>query len=123
MKFIKNISISILYIIVSILLLTFITTILSYFNIISDKTLSIFKMAILIISMFIGGDYLGKRSDKKGWLEGLKLSLIFIILLIIFNFLAFKDSLSIKSILYYIIIIISSIFGSMVGISMKKNNQ
>ena len=120
-KYLKNISISILYIIVSILILTFITTLFSYFNIIGEKTISIFKITIPIISLFIGGFYIGKRSIKKGWFEGLKLGLIFIILLIIFEFFALDISFKGKNIIYYLIIIISSIFGSMIGISNKKN--
>lgn len=121
MKYLKNVSISILYIIISILILTFITTLFSYFNIIGEKTVSIFKIIVPIISLFIGGFYIGKRSTKKGWFEGLKLGLIFIILLIIFEFLALDISFKGRNILYYIIIIISSMFGSMIGISMKKN--
>ena len=122
MKYIKNIGISILYIIGSILLLTFIMTILSYFNIIGDKFTSFFKIMVPVISLFIGGIKLGEKSNKKGWLEGLKLGLIFIILLIIFEFLALDNSFKVKNIIFYIIIIISSIFGSMVGISIKKTD-
>ncbi len=121
MKYLKNISISLLYIIVSILVLTFITTLFSYFNIIGEKTISIFKIIIPIISLFIGGFNIGKHSIKKGWFEGFKLSSIFIILLIIFEFTALDISFKSKNLIYYLIIIISSIFGSMIGISMKKS--
>lgn len=120
MNFIKNVSLSILYITLSLLVLTFILTIFSYFNIISDKTVSIFKIIIPIISLFIGGFFIGKKSLKKGWLEGLKLSLIFLLILIIFEYLALGQSFNIKNLLYYLIISISSIFGSMIGISKKK---
>lgn len=122
MKYIKNIGISVLYIIASLLIFTFIMTFLSYFNITSDKTTSFFKIMIPIASLFTGGMYLGKRSNKKGWLEGFKLGLIFIILLIIFEFLALDISFEFKNILYYIIIVASSILGSMVGISIKKTD-
>lgn len=121
MKFIKNISISILYIVLTMLILTFILTLFSYFNIINDKIISIFKIIIPIISLFVGGFLLGKKSIKKGWLEGLKLSLIFLIILIIFEYLALSQSFEFKNILFYLILSISSIFGSMIGIS--KNNK
>lgn len=120
MNFIKNVSISILYIVVSLLILTFILTLFSYFNIIGDKTVSIFKIIIPIISLFIGGFFIGKKSLRKGWLEGLKLSLIFLVFLVIFEYLALNQSFDIKNILYYLILSISSIFGSMIGISKKK---
>jgi len=122
MKYIKNIGISTLYIIASLLIFTFIMTFFSYFNIIGDKFVSFLKIMIPITSLFIGGMYIGRRSNKKGWFEGLKLSLIFIILLIIFEFLALNISFEAKNILYYIIIAISSILGSMVGISIKKTD-
>ena len=123
MKFIKNSLFSILFIIISLIILTFLLTLFSYFNIINDKTVSIFKIIIPIISLLIGGYNIGKNSNKKGWLEGLKLSIIFIILLIIFNLIFFKQGINIKNILYYMIMTISTIFGSMIGISMKKNDK
>ncbi|MBP3461508.1 MAG: TIGR04086 family membrane protein [Bacilli bacterium] len=117
MNYIKNVSFSILYIIGFILILTFILTLFSYFNIFSDKLVSIFKILIPIISLFIGGYYLGKRSNKKGWLEGLKLGFIFLVLLIIFEFLALDIDFKIKNIIYYLIIISSTSFGSIIGIN------
>lgn len=117
MNYIKNVSFSILYIVGFILILTFILTLFSYFNIFSDKLVSIFKILIPIISLFIGGYYLGKRSNKKGWLEGLKLGFIFLVLLIIFEFLALDIDFKIKNIIYYLIIISSTSFGSIIGIN------
>lgn len=120
MKYIKNLGLSFIYIIVSMLLITFIITFLNYFNIISDNIISIFKILIPIISLFIGGVYIGKKSNKKGYLEGIKLGLFFSIFLIIFNFLAFDDSFKLKYLLFYLIIIISGMFGSMIGINKSK---
>ena len=120
MKYLKKLGFSFLYIIGTILISTFIITLLNYFNIISDKVISIFKILIPILSLFIGGFYIGKRSNNKGYLEGLKLGLIFSIFLLIFNFLAFSNSFKLKYLLFYIIIITSSILGSMIGINRKK---
>lgn len=120
MKYLKKLAFSFIYIIATLLILTFITTILSYFNIINDKITSIIKIIIPISSLFIGGFYIGKNSLKKGFIEGLKLSLIFSILLIIFNYLAFDYSFKLKYILFYLILCVSSVFGSMIGINKKK---
>ena len=120
MKYLKKLGFSFLYIIGSILVITFIITLLNYFNIISDKVISIFKILIPIISLFIGGFYLGKRSNSKGYLEGLKLGTLFSIFLLIFNFLALNNSFKLKYLLFYLIIIISSILGSMIGINKRK---
>ena len=120
MKYLKHLGMSFIYIIGSILIITFFTTIFSYFNILSDKVTSIIKIIIPIISMMLGGFYIGKRSSKRGFLEGLKLGGIFSILLIIFNYLALNNSFKFKYMLFYIILIISSILGSMIGINKKK---
>ena len=120
MKYLKNLGISFLYIISTILIFTFIVTLLSYFNLMNDKIVSIFKIIIPVIGMLIGGFYIGKKSNRKGFIEGLKLSLIFIIILTIFNYLAFDYSFKFKYLLFYIILIVSSILGSMIGINRKK---
>lgn len=119
MKYLKKLGFSFLYTIGTILVLTFIITLLNYFNLISDKSISIFKILIPIISLLIGGFYIGKKSNKKGFMEGLKLGIIFCIILIIFNYLAFDYSFKFKYLLFYIILIISSILGSMIGINRK----
>lgn len=121
MKYLKNLGMSFLYIIIPILILTFLITILSYFNIINDKIVSIFKILIPIISVLIGSIYMGKHSKKKGFLEGLKLGIIFSLFLVILNILVFNNFFKLKYLLFYIIIIITSILGSMIGINRKKS--
>lgn len=123
MKYLKKSGISMLYIIGSLLIITFIITIFNYFNIINNKAISIFKILIPVISLFIGGFYAGKNSSNKGYLEGLKLGMVFSIFLLIFNFLALDNSFKFKYLLFYLIIIISSILGSMIGININKKNQ
>lgn len=122
MRYLKNLGFSFLYIISSILVLTFIVTLLSYFNIMGDKVVSIFKIIIPIISVLIGGFYIGKKSVKKGFIEGLKLGLIFSIILVIFNYLGLGNSFKVKYLLFYLIIIITSILGSMIGINKRKES-
>ena len=121
MKQIKNILNGSLYIFISILILTFITTLLSYTNIISDKIIPIIQILISIISYFIGGISIGKKTSKKRYIEGLKLGVIFSILLIIFNLLILKNTFEVKYLLYYFILIFSSTLASMICIE-KKNN-
>lgn len=120
MKYLKNLGLAFLYIIGSIVILTFFSTLFNYFNILNDKVTSIIKIIIPVSSMFIGGFYIGKNTTKKGFLEGLKLGLIFSITLILFNYLAFDNSFKLKYLLFYLILIISSILGSMIGINKKR---
>lgn len=99
---------------------TFLITVLNYFNIFTSNLTNIIKLIIVIVSMFIGAFLLGKRSLKKGYIEGIKYSIVFIVLLVIINLLFVKE-FNVKSIIYFLIIIISSTFGSMLGINKKRN--
>ena len=121
MNYLKKVGISLLYIIGIIFALTMIITILNYFNIISGTLLTISKILICVISLFIGGFIIGKKSSKKGWLEGFKLSIIFLLLLLLFNYLGLGSLPELKNIIYYSIIIASCIFGSIIGIN--KNSK
>lgn len=109
-----------IYILSSIITLTAIVTLLNFFDIFNETTLNISKIIIIIVSLIIGGFLVGKKSPNKGWLAGLKLSLVFIIFILLFNFLALGYFVQLSDLIYYFIIIISTIFGSMIGINTKK---
>lgn len=97
---------------------TLIITILNYFNIMNNKTISIIKFVIPMLSIIISSYRLGKSSDKKGYLEGLKFGGIIILTFIILILLL--DKLELKSIIYYGILLLTSIISSMIGINRKK---
>ena len=69
--------------------------------------------------MFIIGIITGKNTNNKGYLKGLLVSVVCIFILVILS-LIFKFTLNINSLIYYIILVISTIFGSMLGINKKK---
>lgn len=117
MNYLKNLGVSIIYIVIFILGLTFLFTLLNYINLLNNTVINIIKIIIPVISMFIGGFIIGKKTGKKGWLEGLKLSLIFIVILTLFNYLGLKSNLSLKTIIYYLMLIISTMFGSIIGVN------
>lgn len=120
MNYLKNLGISIIYILAFILGLTFIFSLINYIGLFNNTTMNIIKIIIPVLSMFIGGFVLGKRTGKKGWLEGLKLSLIFLIFLTLFNYLGLKSNISLKVGIYYLILITSTIFGSILGVNKYK---
>ena len=101
---------------------TFVITILYYFNIISNNTNNILKILIFLITFFASGIYIGKFSNKKYYLEGIKLSLINIILFLILS-LIFKYDFNFKQILYYLIILIITTIGSITMGNKKKNKN
>lgn len=119
MKYLK----SLLWVIIPFLISSLIITILYYFNIINDNIYTYTGLFSTLISLFIGGVYLGKHSSRKGWLEGLKLGGTIIIILFMINYLGFGYKLSLKIFIYYLILLLSITLGSMFGIrNIDKTN-
>ena len=114
----KNILKSLLIFLISITISTLILTILNYFNILNSKITSILKFLIPTTSISIISYLLGKKAMKKGYIEGLKFGGIITIIFSIITLL-FKN-FNTKSIIYYIILLLSSTLSSMIGINNKK---
>ena len=114
----KKILNSCLWFFIIMLVGTLIITILNYFSIMNNKTITIMKFIIPMISMIFSSYRLGKSSDKKGYLEGLKFGGIIIFIFIILVILL--DKLEIRSMIYYGIMLLTSIISSMIGINRKK---
>ena len=119
MKYLKHLGISFLTSVLLIIGLTFFVTTLNYFDFISLKVLSILKFLIPLFSIFIGGFYMGRKANKKGFLEGIKFSIIFILIFITVSF-ALNEVINVKDIIFYLMILITSVLGSMFGINTKK---
>lgn len=118
MKYLKTLLFEFIILISS----TLVITILYYFNFTSNSINNIFKIVIFILTFFLSGIYISRRSNKKYYLEGLKISLINIILFLTFS-LIFKYGFNIKQVIYYILIILITTFGSIIGGNMKKNKN
>ncbi|MGE5455686.1 MAG: TIGR04086 family membrane protein [Ignavibacteriales bacterium] len=119
----KKIGRALLYTIGTILILTLIVTIFNYFNIFSYKVVVVFKIIIPILAIFIGGFIMGRKSLNKGWLEGIKYAIIFIIILSIMNYLFLKTGFKLQDLIYYLILMLTSAFGSIMGINYKKEKK
>lgn len=119
-KYIKYLK-SLLYVFIPMLVFSIITSILYYFNITSSSLNNYLKLFSIAISIFIGGIYIGTKADNKGWLEGIKIGLIVIFLVFVISYLAFDNSIDVKDFIYYSILLVSSILGSMIGINKKKS--
>ena len=98
---------------------TIIITILNYFIILMGNVLKITELLIPIISIFIGSYILGKSSNNKGYIEGLKYGMAWIILFLIINLIS--KNFTYLSLIYYLILIITAIVSSIIGINRRKN--
>lgn len=92
---------------------------LNYFDIFNDSITSYFYLFALILSFFFGGFHLGKKCDTRGYLEGIKLGSAFLFIFIIFRFIIIRIPFKLDFILYLLILMITSITGSIVGINKK----
>lgn len=110
MKYLKTLGLEFILLIV----LTLINVILYYFNIISSNIYSIFKIMIFIVSFLVSGIYISKKSNKKFYLEGLKIAVINIIIFLLISLIT-KYNFNLKQLLYYLCIVLTTMFGSILG--------
>ncbi len=102
-----------------ILIFLFFIVALNYTSVINKSTLAILKISLTVFSFFLGGFIMGTKSSKKGWLEGFKIGSFMILLFILINIIMIH-SFHLKYLLYYFILISSSILGSIIGINKKE---
>lgn len=121
MTYIKRYGKRLLFTMFSIIISLFTISLLYYFNLISPNINKILKIIIILANIFISSFILGKSTTSKGYLEGIKFALIIIPIFIIISLIT-SSPIKIKVLIYYIIIFITSILGSMIGINRKKES-
>lgn len=120
MKYIKKYGKLLLIFTGFITILSLFLTIFNSFDIFYSKTSETIIFIMMIIFFAIIGFLYGKKVPSKGYLEGLKIGLILILFLIIINLLFFQNHFSLERIIYYLVLILSSMFASMIGINKKS---
>ena len=91
---------------------------LGIINLLGVQTNKVVILIIMAIGTFISCFYLGRNSLKKGYLQGALLGIILSLILFLFSLL-FKNTYTASSLIYYIIIVISSMIGASLGIQKK----
>lgn len=112
-----------MYTFLTILIGLFILTVLNYFNILGDKTTNVIKMILVVLTLIFSGLYLSKRSNKRGIIEGLKIGSIISIFLLLISILGFNSNFEWKNLIYYLILIFSSMTGGIIGKQGKVQNK
>lgn len=108
------------YIIGSIILTVLIISLFSYYDVFNSNTTSILKLIFSLSAIFIGAFLLGKRSLNKGFLKGIYLGLYLVGFFIFLAFVLGSNFSILKALIYYGIVIVTSMLGSMVGINYQK---
>jgi len=102
------------------LMLTFIISLLNLIGLNSGITTIILLIVNIII--FFALSYINaKNIRKKGFLQGIYLGLIFLMLMLILKIVLFHGNFNISTYIYYLILFITSIFGGMMGVNKKSD--
>ncbi len=109
---------SLFYFLIIFFSLLFIITIFYYFDILSNNGIKYFKIITIILSCFLSGFKIGKQAKDKGYLKGLTLGSIILILFFLISL--FTKGFRLQQLIYYLIILITTTIGSMVGILKEK---
>ena len=99
-----------------IIILSIILSIINYF---ANVSLNTIKLIIPILSMLISSIILGKNVKSKAYLEGLKFSIVYLIIITSIKRIL-STPFNYKAIIMYLVLIFTSIIGSMIGINSKK---
>ncbi len=107
---------------IALIIFLFITTILNYLNVISYKTLSLLSFIFMISLFLYTGFYIAKNNDKRGYINGLIIGVLNIILILLLSLLlGGNPKISIG--IYLLILLLSSTIGGMFGINFKNKNS
>ena len=95
---------------------------LGILNLFGLRTHSILVLIIMIITSLISGVTIGKKAIKKGYVHGLILGFIMVGLMFILGLFS-STNYNFNSFIYYLIIVVASIIGSMFGIQLKPAEE
>ncbi len=113
----KKYGVSTLKILLLSIIYLIILCILHYTGLLKLSTISKINFVLVAVSFLIAGIKLGKKASKKGFLEGMKLGFIALLILNILNLIFFRN-FNLYTLMYYLLILSSSIIGSMIGINL-----
>lgn len=102
-----------------------IAIITSLINLTGIKSITISKLSVILtaLSFFIISVLASNKTKKRGIVLGLKLGLSFIIILILINLIVFKSPFNIDRLIYYIILLASSLLGGSIGKNIKLKRK
>ncbi len=109
------------YMLGSIVVGIFLFTVLNYFNILSDKVMNFMKILLSVGAFGFAGWYLAKNTKKRGLIEGLKIGGIVLAFFLIISLIFLSSKFEIKNLLYYLILLASSVCGGIIAKQKKED--
>ena len=110
------------YYAIFIILVTFICSLLNLIGVNSTIT-NLIIFIFNLLAFFILGFKNGKKASSKGYIAGLKMSGLFLLVLIVINLFTAKNFFNVSTIIYYIVLVLAGTTGGMVGINKKEVNE
>ena len=87
---------------------------------VNESYIPIVRCGLLFLSSFLTGIWSSKKQTSKGYLRGLISGLIFAALLLIFSLVTNGGSHIMKAAVTYLIVIIMSVLGGIIGINVNN---
>lgn len=106
-----------------ILIGSFLSSVLYYFNITSDKINNILLYLISIVGIFTGSIFFSKEIKYKGIINGLIYFVGWFTIMLLSSLIIFKITFKINSLIYYSVILIFSMLGGIIGKNLKEEND
>ena len=102
-----------------------IAVITALINLTGIKSVTISKLSVILtaISFFVIAVLASHKTKERGIILGLKLGLSFIILLILIHLIVFKSPFNIDRLIYYLILLASSLLGGSLGKNIKLKRK
>ncbi len=91
-----------------------------YYLLFSTKVTNIFLFLYMIILFLAFGYKMGKKAENRGFIAGLKIGLLLLLILIVFNLIVYQTGFSYIRIIFYLVLLFASVVGATIGINRKK---
>lgn len=112
-----------IFILVFILVSSFILTLILQFTEIRQQTLSWVAFSVGLIGLFIGGMITGIKGKSKGWIIGGLTGVGFTVFIFLVQFLGYQNGFSLEQTLHHLGFILAAILGGMIGVNLIKGQE
>jgi putative membrane protein (TIGR04086 family) len=99
-------------------LISFFLSLILKWTDIQESSLTWIIFAGSLLSMFIGGIVAGGKGKEKGWLIGGGTSLLFTLIVLVFQFLGLEKAFTVEQWLYHLVFFVAAALGGIVGVNM-----
>ncbi|SEP92883.1 TIGR04086 family membrane protein [Piscibacillus halophilus] len=91
------------------------------FSTLSSSAFQWISFITSVLVLMVGGFIGGKKTEEKGWLTGAVVGIIYVIGIILYQFLAQDAWMYQNQFLYFLIFVLAAVVGGMFGVNIKKS--